>query len=62
METVKVKEGEEFQIIREPGNRVLYSGIAESDEEAEQVLESIAMHVRVNLNTIFPITLKIKKL
>ena len=57
-----IQEGTEYQIVRLPDNRVIYSGIAESDSEAEERLEAYAMQMRMGLNVPYAITLKIEKL
>lgn len=62
MKTDEITEGTEYEIIRFPDKRILYSGIAASDTEAEELLESYAMHIRANLNLPYPITLKIQKI
>ena len=52
----------EYQIVRYPDKRIIFSGIAESDTEAEERLESYALYMRVNSNLTFTVTLKIEKL
>ena len=59
---MKIKEGMEYQIVRYPDKRIIFSGIAESDTEAEERLESYALYMRVNSNLTFTVTLKIEKL
>lgn len=61
METT-IKEGEEFQIIRDPGNRVLYEGIAESDNEAQELLERYVLYSSASNNCTHALTFKIVKL
>jgi len=59
---IQVQEGDEYRIILQPGNKVLFEGIAESDQEAEENLETQAMYVRANLNMPTTVTLKIEKM
>lgn len=60
--TIEIAEGTEYQIIRLPDKRILYSGIAESDNEAQERLEAYAMQIRAFINVPYPVTLKIVKL
>lgn len=57
-----ITEGTEYQIKILPDNRVLYSGIAESDTEAEERLEAYAMQTRAFLNVTHTVKLVIVKL
>lgn len=60
METT-ILEGEEYVILRYPGNAKLYRGIAESDTEAQERLEAYALHLRAILNVPYAVKLSIKK-
>jgi len=58
---ILIKEGDEYRITRCPDRYTVYQGIAESDTDAEDRLESYALHYRAMLNVAFTITLKIEK-
>lgn len=57
---ITIKEGEEFEITFKELNKVLYTGIAESDTQASEIMVSLLM--QLSLSDHRPITLTIKKL
>ena len=58
----QIKEGDEYQIVRSPDKCILYTGIAESDTEAKEMLERYAMYIRAGINVSYSVTLKLEKL
>lgn len=57
-----ITEGQEYQIILLPLNKVMYSGIAESDNETEEKLETMALYIRSALNVTYPVQLVVRAL
>ncbi len=60
METIT--EGTEYEIVRYPDKRIVYSGIAESDDEAQERLDSIALQFSAVNNCAHTVTFKIHAL
>ena len=55
-----ITEGQEYQITM--NGKVIFEGIAESDTDAADTLESYALHASASNNSTKPITFKIVKL
>lgn len=59
---MSIPEGSEYEIIRLPDNRIIYSGIADYDGEAEEKLEAYALHFSAVNRSTHTITFQLRKL